>query len=100
MKRHGLTIGDIAKITGKSYPPIHKKISMKTTSRGKVALFDIVEAKQIIDLLTKKEKESLELKFGENWTKEWNNRWGHIKDWYSYLFFDQVVSNETSVSNF
>ena len=42
MKRHGLTKGDIAKISEKAYPTALNKINMKSTENGKTALFDIV----------------------------------------------------------
>lgn len=99
MKRHNLTIGDLAKVTGKSYPPMLNKINTKETAHGKKALFDIVEAKQITDFILQKEQESLKSKFGNDWETEWNKRWGHIKNWFSYLFFDEVVANETRLAS-
>ena len=63
MKRHKVTAGDIAKVIGKSYPPVIKKLNMKTTELGKISVFDIIEAKQIADYLLQKEKDFLEEKF-------------------------------------
>jgi len=95
MKRHGLTIGDLATTVGKSYPPIHQKINMKTSKQGKVALFDIEEAKSIIVFIIKTEQDYLKTRFGDDWQKEWNVRWGHITNWFDYIFFDQMVTIET-----
>ena len=95
MKRHNLTIGDLAKATNKSYPTIHQKINKKVTAHGKEAKFDIDEAYAIINLVISAEKNYLQGKFGENQGAEWNARWGHISDWFKYLFFDEVVSNVT-----
>ena len=97
MKRHAVTAGDIAKVIEKSYPPALKKINMKTT-------FDIIEAKKIIDYLLQKEKDFLYIKFGDEWQTEWEKRWGHITNWFEYLFFDEMVTvtnvGGSKVSNF
>jgi hypothetical protein len=95
MKRHDIDIGDLAKAANKSYPPIHQKITKKTSDHGKVAKFDIDEAKAIIDLVITAEQDYLKAKFGEKWETEWYARWGHINDWFMYLFFDEVVTNVT-----
>lgn len=102
MKRHEVTAGDIAKVIGKSYPPVLKKLNMKTTELGKVSVFDIIEARKITNYLLQKEKESLKAKFGDEWQAEWQKRWGHITNWFEYLFFDEVVTNVdgSKVSNF
>lgn len=102
MKRHKVTVGEIAKVVQKSYPPTLNKFNMKETEQGKLKIFDIIEAKQIIDYLLKKEKEFLEEKFGDEWQSEWQKRWGHITDWFSYFFYDEVVTivDESNVSNF
>lgn len=92
MKRHKITAGDIAKEINKSYPPVINKLNMKTTRNGKISMFDIVEAKQITDYLLQKEKDSLKEKFGDEWENEWKKRWGHITNWFNYLFFDEVVT--------
>jgi hypothetical protein len=96
MRRHGLTIEDMSKVVNKSYPPTHKKLTRKTTQNGKVALFDIEEANSIINFVMRTEGEYLKNKYGDNWKKEWDARWGHIRDWMKYLFFDEVVTNETT----
>ncbi len=96
MKRHGLTIGDIAKAINKSYPPALQKINRKTTKKGKVALFDIEEARAIISFVKSTEETALKQKYDEHWETEWNKRWGHISDWFEYIFFDEVVTNVTS----
>lgn len=102
MKRHKVTAGDIAKVIKKSYPPVLKKLNMKTTEHGKVSTFDIVEAKKIIDYLLQKERNFLYAKFGDEWQTEWQKRWGHITNWFEYLFFDEMVTNVdgSKVSNF
>lgn len=97
MKRHGLTIGDIAKAVGKSYPSIHQKITKRSTKHGKIAMFDIDEAKIILNYIIATERTNLQKKYGESWQKEWNTRWGHIDNWFNYIFFDEVVSNETNI---
>jgi hypothetical protein len=98
MKRHGLVIGDLAQTTGKSYPTIHQKINKKATDHGKVAKFDIDEAYAIINLVITAEQNYLKSKFDENWEGEWKARWGHITDWFKYLFFDEVVTNVTKTA--
>lgn len=95
MKRHGLTIGNLAEVIGKSYPPVHQKISRKTTENGKVALFDIEEAREIIRYVVAAEQNYLQNKFGDTWETEWKARWGHIGDWFEYIFFDEMVTNAT-----
>lgn len=98
MKRHGLTIGDIANVIGKSYPPTHQKITRKTTLHGKSATFDIDEARKIISYIKEIEQKSLKEKFGDLWGEEWNKRWGHISNWFEYIFFDEVVTNVTKTA--
>jgi hypothetical protein len=95
MKRHGISIGDIAKAINKSYPPAYQKINRKETKHGKVAMFDIEEARAIIIYVKQVEEEYLKEKYGDNWQKEWDARWGHISDWFEYIFFDEVVTNVT-----
>ena len=96
MKRHGLTIGDIAKTIKKSYPPALQKINRKTSNGGKEALFDIEEARAIINFVRLREENALKQKYGDDWKQEWDKRWGHISDWFEYIFFDEVVTNETN----
>jgi len=95
MKRHGLTIGNIADSTGKSYPTIHQKINRKITDHGTVALFNIEEAYAIISFVISTEQGYLKSKFGNEWEKEWSARWGHVSDWFKFIFFDEVVTNVT-----
>lgn len=96
LKRHGLTIRDIAVATKKSYPPAQRKLNKKKTNDGKVALFDIDEANAIIDFVISTEEKYLKDRFGEEtWEQEWDARWGHIHDWFKYLFFDHMVTNAT-----
>ena len=95
MKRHQITIKDLAKILNKSYPTVHQKITRKKTKHGKVSLFDIEEAGTIISFVIHTEQEYLKQKFGDKWEEEWNLRWGHIHDWLKYLFFDELVTNAT-----
>lgn len=95
LKRHGLDIGDIAEVIGKTYPPAHQKITRKETKKGKVALFDIEEARAIIIFIKETETSYLKEKYGDDWQDEWNARWGHIDNWFSYIFFDEVVTNVT-----
>lgn len=97
MKRHGLTIGDIAKTIKKSYPPALQKLNRKVSEKGKVSLFDIEEARAIISFVKNTEEKFLKLKYGDEWTEEWGKRWGHISDWFEYIFFDEVVTNATGV---
>src|SRR5690554_1377569 len=85
MKRHQITIGDLAKILNRSYPNVHQKINRKTTPHGKVSLFDIDEAQKIITYVIQAEQEYLKEKYGHGWGEEWNARWGHIRDWFKYL---------------
>ena len=99
MKRHKVTAGEIAKVINKTYPPVMNKLNINTTKQGEVSVYDIVEAKQIADYLLQKEKDFLKEKFGQEWESEWQKRWGHITNWFNYLFFDEVVSNATA-SNF
>lgn len=96
LKRHGLTIGDMAKAINKSYPAMHQKLNRKTTKKGKVNLFDIEDANAVIDFVISTEKKYLQSKFPETWETEWEIRWGHIHDWFKYLFFDRVVTNATT----
>lgn len=96
LKRHGLTIGDIAKTIKKSYPPAQQKINRKKTKKGKVALFDIEEARAIISFVKAIEETALKQKYGDDWEAEWVKRWGHISDWFEYIFFDEVVTNATN----
>jgi hypothetical protein len=96
MKRHRLTVGDLAKIIDKSYPPAYQKINRKETKRGKAAMFDIEEARAILTFVKKTEENYLKSKYGDDWQKEWIARWGHISDWFEYIFFDEVVTNVTS----
>lgn len=96
MKRHGLTIGDIAKTVKKSYPATHQKINRKSTKHGKVALFDIEEAYAIVNFVISTEQSYLKSKYGDAWETEWIARWGHISDWFAYIFFDEVVTNVTN----
>lgn len=96
MKRHNITIGDLAKAANKSYPPIHEKINKKVSKKGKVAKFDIDEAYAIINLVINAEQNYLKGKFGSNWEAEWKARWGHITDWFKYIFFDEMVTNATN----
>lgn len=98
MKRHNITIGDLANAAGKSYPSIHQKINKKRTVQGKTAKFDIDEAYAIINHVIKAEQSYLQGKFGENWETEWKARWGHITDWFKYIFFDEVVTNVTKIA--
>jgi len=98
MKRHKLTIEDISKILKKSYPSVHKKINRKATENGKVALFDIEEARTLIKFVISTEQEYLKGKYGDRWEEEWNIRWGHINDWLAYIFFDEVVINVTKTA--
>jgi hypothetical protein len=95
MKRHDIDIGDLAKAAGKSYPPIHQKLTRKTSDHGKVAIFNINEAYAIINLVITAEQNYLKGKFGDKWEAEWKARWGHISDWFNYLFFDEVVTIAT-----
>lgn len=99
MKRYGLTIKDIADVLEKSYPPIHQKINQKRTSHGKVATFDIQEANKIERFVIQTEQNYLKERYGDNWVTEWEKRWGHIQDWFQYIFFDEVVTNVTSIAN-
>ena len=96
MKRHGLTITNMAGIISRSYPCAHKKISKKTTDAGKESKFDIDEARAIVKFVIETEQQYLMGKFGEDWKSEWEKRWGHIKDWFSYTFFDEVVTIATT----
>jgi len=95
MKRHNITIGDIANVIGKSYPATHQKITKKTTEHGKTAIFDIEEARSIILFIIETETSYLKQKYGEKWQDEWNARWGHIENWFEYIFFDEVVTYAT-----
>ena len=98
MKRHNVTIGDISKVTAKSYPATHQKITRKTTEHGKVALFDIEEARTIIIFVIETETSYLKEKFKDNWQDEWNARWGHIENWFEYIFFDEMVTYATKTA--
>ena len=97
MKRHGLTIRDIAQVIHKSYPTTHQKINQKSTPYGKIALFDIEEAHAIISFVISTEQNYLKSKFGDGWETEWRARWGHIEDWFMFIFFDEVVTNVTTL---
>jgi len=96
MKRHGLTVEQIGNIIEKSRKCTTEKLKQKTSSKGKVLYFNIYEANALIDFFISTEQNYLKEKFGDNWEAEWNNRWGHIHDWFKYLFFDQVVPNGTN----
>jgi len=96
MKRHNLTIGDIADLIKKTYPAAHGKITRKKSPQGKISLFDIEEARTIVLFVIKTEQNSLKERYGESWKEEWDLRWGHIKDWFSYIFFDDMVTNVTT----
>ena len=98
MKRHKLSIGDIAKVMSKSYPPAYQKITRKETKHGKVAMFDIEEARAIIIFVKQAEEDYLKERFGDKWQDEWNARWGHITDWFEYIFFDEMVTNVTKTA--
>lgn len=98
LKRHGLSIGDVAKAINKSYPAVHQKLSKKTTQNGKVNLFDIEDANAIIDFVINTEKNYLQAKYPDTWEIEWEARWGHVQDWFKYLFFDRVVTNVTKTA--
>lgn len=95
LKRHGLTIGDMAEAIKKSYPAMHQKLNRKSTAKGKVNLFDIEDANTIIDFVISTEREYLKNRFPETWGIEFDARWGHIQDWFTYLFFDRMVTNVT-----
>ena len=96
MKRFNLTIGDVATVIRKSYPPTHQKITKKVSRLGKTAMFDIEEARSIIQFVKETEEKALKQKFGEDeWKAEWEKRWGHITNWFEYIFFDEVVTNVT-----
>lgn len=100
MKRNKTSARELSEVLEKSYPTVINKLNMKQTQQGKTAVFNIIEAKQITDFLLKKEKESLQEKFGEGWSVEWSKRWGHITNWLNYLFFDETVTIANDVSNF
>jgi len=99
MKRYNLSIGDIAAVIKKSYPTAHQKINRKVTDSGKASLFDVDEAKAIVDFVVNTERDSLKERFADKWEIEWEKRWGHIEDWFMYIFFDEVVSNEVRTND-
>lgn len=98
LKRHGLTIGDLAKAINKSYPATHQKLAKKKTKNGKANLFDIEDASAIIDFVVATERHYLQAHYPDTWEAEWEARWGHIQDWFKYLFFDRLVTNVTKTA--